>query len=83
MLRSLREDPLAVKTLVDDWAIWRDAGQWEKLLTVWHDDGRMNATWFQGLLPISLPPAKGVGIGESPFCTLWAERQSTFVVRVQ
>jgi hypothetical protein len=37
MLRSLREDQLAIKTLIDGWAIWRDAGQWEKLLTVWHE----------------------------------------------
>ncbi|HET7513245.1 MAG TPA: nuclear transport factor 2 family protein, partial [Gaiella sp.] len=27
---------------------WRDAGDWERFRTVWHDDGRMMATWTQG-----------------------------------
>ena len=39
---------LAIRRLVQDWAIWRDAGDWERFRTVWHDDGRMMATWFQG-----------------------------------
>jgi hypothetical protein len=38
----------AIRELVEAWAIWRDAGDWERLRTVWHDDGRMHATWFQG-----------------------------------
>ena len=29
-------------------SLWRDAGDWERFRTVWHDDGRMMATWFQG-----------------------------------
>jgi hypothetical protein len=28
--------------------VWRDAGDWERFATVWHDDGVMMATWFQG-----------------------------------
>ena len=38
----------AIRELVESWAVWRDAGEWERLRTVWHDDGRMMATWFQG-----------------------------------
>ena len=34
--------------LVENWVVWRDAGDWERFRTVWHDDGRMMATWFQG-----------------------------------
>ena len=41
-------DKLALRELIDNWAIWRDAGLWEKFRTVWHDDGRMMATWTQG-----------------------------------
>jgi hypothetical protein len=41
-------DELAIRRLVQDWAVWRDAGDWERFRTVWHDDGRMMATWFQG-----------------------------------
>jgi len=41
-------DELAIRRLVQDWGVWRDAGEWERFRTVWHDDGRMMATWFQG-----------------------------------
>ena len=41
-------DRLELRQLIDNWAIWRDAGMWEKFRTVWHDDGRMMATWTQG-----------------------------------
>lgn len=39
---------LAIRTLVENWAVWRDAGDWDRFRTAWHDDGRMMATWFQG-----------------------------------
>jgi hypothetical protein len=39
---------LAIRELVENWAVWRDAGDWDRFRTVWHDDGRMMATWFQG-----------------------------------
>ena len=41
-------DRLAIRDLVENWAVWRDAGDWERFAGVWHDDGRMMATWFQG-----------------------------------
>jgi SnoaL-like domain len=41
-------DRLAIRSLVENWVVWRDAGDWERFRTVWHDDGRMMATWFQG-----------------------------------
>jgi hypothetical protein len=41
-------DRLAIRDLIENWALWRDARQWERFRTVWHDDGRMMATWFQG-----------------------------------
>jgi hypothetical protein len=42
------EDKLAIREVVEDWALWRDAGDWDRFATVWHDDGWMTATWFQG-----------------------------------
>lgn len=39
---------LAIRELVDNWVLWRDAGDWDRFRTVWHDDGRMMATWMQG-----------------------------------
>ena len=39
---------LRIRQLVESWAVWRDAGLWDKIRTVWHADGVMMATWFQG-----------------------------------
>lgn len=39
---------LRIREVVENWALWRDAGDWDRFATVWHPDGRMMATWFQG-----------------------------------
>jgi hypothetical protein len=36
-----------VAELVQNWAIWRDAGDWERFRSCWHEDGFMMATWCQ------------------------------------
>ncbi|HXI29421.1 MAG TPA: nuclear transport factor 2 family protein [Vicinamibacterales bacterium] len=41
-------DRLAIRSVVESWVVWRDSGDWERFATVWHDDGWMSATWFQG-----------------------------------
>ena len=41
-------DKLAIADVVNNWAVWRDAGDWDRFRSVWHDDGWMTATWFQG-----------------------------------
>jgi hypothetical protein len=41
-------DRLAIRQLVEDWAVLRDARLWDRFREVWHDDGVMQATWFQG-----------------------------------
>jgi hypothetical protein len=41
-------DRLAIRDLVENWAVWRDALDWKRFRTLWHDEGRMMATWFQG-----------------------------------
>jgi hypothetical protein len=38
----------AIRELVENWSVWRDAGDWERFATCWHEDGVMMATWFQG-----------------------------------
>jgi hypothetical protein len=45
------DDRSAIVEVVHNWALWRDAGDWERFRTVWHDDGWMTATWFQGPAP--------------------------------
>ncbi|MGC3982428.1 MAG: nuclear transport factor 2 family protein [Steroidobacteraceae bacterium] len=41
-------DRLTIRELIENWVVWRDAGDWQRFRTVWHDDGKMMATWFQG-----------------------------------
>jgi hypothetical protein len=48
MMTTEQLDRLAIAETVNNWAVWRDAGDWERFRTVWHDDGWMTATWFQG-----------------------------------
>lgn len=42
------DDRRAIIRLVNDWVVFRDAGYWDRFAGVWHHDGRMHATWFQG-----------------------------------
>src|SRR3569832_1943297 len=39
---------LAIRDIVENWVLWRDARQWDRFRTLWHAEGRMWATWFQG-----------------------------------
>jgi SnoaL-like domain len=48
MSTSEVEDRRVIRDLIENWAVWRDALMWDRFRTVWHDDGRMMATWFQG-----------------------------------
>lgn len=47
-MTDVMSERLAIREVIENWAVWRDAGDWERFRTVWHDDGRMMATWFQG-----------------------------------
>ncbi len=44
----MSDDRAEIRELIENWVVWRDAGDWERFATVWHDDGFMMATWFQG-----------------------------------
>ena len=44
----IANESAAIREVVENWVLWRDAGDWERFATVWHDDGWMTATWFQG-----------------------------------
>ena len=42
------QDELQIRQMIERWAVWRDAGDWPRFATVWHPQGVMMATWFQG-----------------------------------
>jgi hypothetical protein len=44
----MSDDARAIRDLIENWVVWRDAGDWERFATLWHEDGVMMATWFQG-----------------------------------
>ncbi len=58
---SRLQETLAIAEVVQNWAVWRDAGFWERFATVWHDDGWMSATWFQG------PAHKFIAVSKAGF----------------
>lgn len=41
------EERRRIRQLIENWVVWRDAGDWDAFRTVWHDDGCMMATWCQ------------------------------------
>ena len=47
-MSAVDADKLTIRELVECWAVWRDARLWDRFRTVWHPEGRMWATWFQG-----------------------------------
>ena len=47
-LMSNIEDRLAIRDIVENWVLWRDARRWDRFRTLWHPEGAMWATWFQG-----------------------------------
>lgn len=47
-MQSFLEDRLQITDLITGW-IHRDLGQWEQLRTLFHPDGTIEVTWFEGL----------------------------------
>ena len=47
-MEQAMQERLAIRETIENWAIWRDAGDWERFRTVWAKNGRMEATWKQG-----------------------------------
>ncbi len=41
-------EQLRIRQVVENWAVWRDAGHWDRFRSVWHPEGVMVATWYQG-----------------------------------
>jgi hypothetical protein len=58
---SILLEKAAIADTVTNWAVWRDAGDWERFKTVWHIDGWMTATWFQG------PASKFIEVSKAGF----------------
>jgi hypothetical protein len=48
-IETSQQDVQTIRQLIENWVVWRDAGDWERFRTVWHRDGVMMATWFQGV----------------------------------
>jgi hypothetical protein len=48
MPQDLIAGRLAIREVVENWVLYRDSGDWDRFASVWHPDGWMTATWFQG-----------------------------------
>lgn len=42
------QDVMIIRDLIERWVVYRDALLWDKFRTLWHAEGRMKATWFNG-----------------------------------
>ena len=47
MTSSIAEDRLAIKQLIEDWVLWRDSGDWDRLASTWWPDGFIMTTWCE------------------------------------
>jgi hypothetical protein len=45
--RSAALEQLEIRTLIENWVLWRDSGEWDRFATLWRPDGRMITTWSQ------------------------------------
>lgn len=48
MMSREQAERFAIREMVENWAVWRDACLWDRFEDVWHPEGEMWATWFQG-----------------------------------
>ena len=57
------EDRRLIAELLQNWVVWRDAGDWERFRAVRHPDGRMMATPPGPRVPATnlLPSARKAG----------------------
>ncbi len=46
--RNRIADAAEIREVVENWVVWRDAGDWDRFETVWQPDAVMSATWFHG-----------------------------------
>lgn len=58
MLTEHEAEEFRIRRVIETWAIARDSGDWATFASVWHDDGWMTATWFQGRPPSSSGSAR-------------------------
>src|ERR1700694_2511855 len=47
-MTDLAAEKQTIREVVENWVMWRDARMWDQFRTVWHPEGWMMATWFQG-----------------------------------
>jgi len=40
-------DRLSIREAIENWVLWRDAGEWDRLAGLWADDAVMITTWSQ------------------------------------
>lgn len=70
-------DDRLIRELLQNWVVWRDAGDWERFRSVWHPDGRMMATWTQGTADEFIAISKAGWAKVSASCTSSAASPST------
>jgi hypothetical protein len=47
-MSDLAAEKQAIREIMENWVLYRDAREWARFRTLWHPEGWMMATWFQG-----------------------------------
>ncbi|MCC8190753.1 MAG: nuclear transport factor 2 family protein [Planctomycetes bacterium] len=58
-----QDDRLAIATVINGW-MYRDGGDWERLRTLFHPDGTIAVTWFEGLFSDFVTASSRMGAGD-------------------
>ena len=45
---KIMSDKLEIRENIEKWVVYRDSYDWDNFRTVWHPEGVMKATWFEG-----------------------------------
>ena len=64
-------DRLAIRELVENWALFRDARRWDRFRELWHAEGRMITTWVRAPSRNLSRPAKQDTRKAFASCTFW------------
>lgn len=54
------EDRLSIASIINGW-MHRDLGEWDKLLELFHSDGVIEVTWFEGLFSDFVAASRKMG----------------------
>ena len=57
---------MRIREVIENWVLWRNSGEWDRLRSCWHPEGRMHTVWFQGPAEQFVAHAEGAKLRGGP-----------------